>query len=85
MKDLERAKLVNPYTTERVKDKTAERDAEEAVSWKPKFSTFTGPQAGSAVAMAMAKQTAWPQQRKCGGTGGRGARGSRPATASSRS
>ncbi len=41
--DCERAKLANPFTAKRAKDKsfkTAEREAEEAVSLKPKFSTF---------------------------------------------
>ena len=60
LKDRERAKLANPFTTKRAKDKTAKKDAEEAVCWKPKFSSFTAPQAGSAVAMAMAKRPALP-------------------------
>ena len=45
----------NPFTTKQVKEKTKEKEAEEAVNWKPKFSSFTAPQAGSAVAMALAK------------------------------
>ncbi len=60
----ERAKLANPFTTMRVKDKTAEKDAEEAVYWKAKFSSFTAPQAGSTVAMAMARGRLGPQQHK---------------------
>ncbi len=60
LKHRERAKLANPFTTKRAKDKTAEREAEEAVCWKPKFSTFTASQAGSAVAMAMPKRAARP-------------------------
>jgi hypothetical protein len=60
LKDRERAKLANQFTTKRAKDKTTEKDAEEAVCWKPKFSSFTAPQAGSAVAMAMAKRPARP-------------------------
>ena len=55
LKDRQRAKLVNPFTTRRVKEKTKEQEAVGEVNWKPKFSSFSAPQAGSAVAMAMAK------------------------------
>ena len=52
--------LANPFTTRRVKEKTKEQQAVEAVNWKPKFCSFLAPQAGSAVSMAMAK--CWPNR-----------------------
>ena len=58
MKDRERAKLANPFTTRRVKEKTKEQQASEAAHWNPKCCSFTAPQAGSAVAMAMTKSAA---------------------------
>ena len=59
LKDRQRAKLANPFTTRRVKEKTTkEQQAAEAANWKPTFCSFTAPQAGSAVAMAMAKSGA---------------------------
>ena len=58
--DRERAKLVNPFITRGEKEKTKEKEAEEAVNWKPKFSSFSAPQAGSAVVMALAKREALP-------------------------
>ena len=59
MKDRQRAKLANPFTTRRGKEKTTkEQQAVEAANWKPKFCSFTAPQAGNAVAMALAKSGA---------------------------
>ena len=59
LKDRQRAKLANPFTTRRVKEKTTkEQQAAEAANRKPKFCSFTAPQAVSAVAMAMAKSGA---------------------------
>ena len=59
LKDRERVKLANPFTTKRVKEKTTkEQKAAEAADWKPKFCSLTAPQAGSAVVMAMAKSGA---------------------------
>ena len=64
LKDRQRAKLANPFTTRRVKEKTAkEQHAVEAANWKPKFCSFTAPQAGSTVAMAMAKSGLNGQQQ----------------------
>ena len=59
MKDRERAKLANPFTTRRVKEKIKQQ-AREAANWNPKFCSFLAPQAGSAVAMAMAKSAPVP-------------------------
>ena len=59
LKDREKAVLANPFTTKRIKEtKTKEQQAAEAASWKPKICSMTAPQAGSAVAMAMAKTAA---------------------------
>ena len=55
LKDREPVQLANTFTTRRVKEKTKEQKAVEAVNWKPKFSSFSAPHAGSAVAMALAK------------------------------
>ena len=55
LKDRERMKLANPFTTKRPKEKTKAQEAAEAAHWNPKFASFSAPQAGSAVAMAMAK------------------------------
>jgi hypothetical protein len=56
LKDREKAVLANPFTTKRMKEKkTKEQQAAEASSWKPKICSITAPQAGSAVAMALAK------------------------------
>jgi hypothetical protein len=56
LKDREKAVLANPFTTKRMKEKkTKEQQAAEASSWKPKICSMTAPQAGSAVAMALAK------------------------------
>ena len=56
LKDREKVKLANPFTTKRMKEKkTKEQQAAEAASWKPKICSMTAPQAGSAVAMALAK------------------------------
>ena len=54
-KDSERMKLANPFTTKRPKEKTKGQEAAEAAHWNPKFAPFSALQAGSAVAMAMAK------------------------------
>ena len=48
-------KLANPFTSKRPKEKTEGQEAAEAAHWNPKFASFSAPQAGSAVAMAMAK------------------------------
>ena len=56
LKEREKAVLANPFTTKRMKEeKTKEQQTAEAASWKPKICCMTAPQAGSAVAMAMAK------------------------------
>ncbi len=55
LKDRERTKLANPFTTKRPKEKTREQEAGEAANWNPKILSFSAPQAGSAVAMAMAR------------------------------
>jgi hypothetical protein len=56
LKDREKVKLANPFTTKRMKEKkTKEQQAAEAASWKPKICSMTAPQAGSAVAMALAR------------------------------
>ena len=58
IKDRERAQLATPFTTkEQVKRAKAKaKEAAEKAVWKPTFSTFTAPQGGSALAMAMAKR-----------------------------
>ena len=60
LKDRERVQLANPFATRQVREKTKEQEAVEEVKWKPKFSSFSAPQAGSAVVMALAKREALP-------------------------
>ena len=55
LKDSKRMKLANPFTTKRQKEKIKQQEAAEAAHWNPKFASFSAPQAGSAVAMAMGK------------------------------
>ena len=44
LKDCQRVKLVNPFTTRRVKEKTTkEQQAVEAANWKPKFFVLSRP------------------------------------------